>query len=74
MNPLLKVLFYLLAGANGYIFITGCAAVLGLVAWAYHLAIVQGKTGTGFGLVGLSYLAWVVFLVIGPYFTKGTWQ
>ncbi|QHT66446.1 hypothetical protein GXP67_07130 [Rhodocytophaga rosea] len=33
---------------DGFIFITGYTVILALLAWAYHLAIVQHKTVSGF--------------------------
>jgi hypothetical protein len=57
-----------------YVIVVASGAVLTLLAWAYQLAIVQGKTGAGFGVLGLSYLLWMLLLIIALFTFKRTWQ
>jgi O-antigen/teichoic acid export membrane protein len=60
---------------DSLIFLAGCAVVLALLAWAYGLAMVQGKIEFGFAVLAVSYLGWLGVLVIGFVFSKGgTWQ
>ncbi|MBD2705859.1 hypothetical protein IC229_35000 [Spirosoma sp. BT702] len=49
---------------EGIPFLLGCATILGLLWWAYWLAILHTKPGAGFGVLALSYLAWPVLLLI----------
>jgi succinate dehydrogenase/fumarate reductase cytochrome b subunit len=59
---------------SGVIFALGCACVVGLLAWAFQLAILQGKTGEGFGILILSYFIWVPILIAMLFTSKGSWQ
>jgi hypothetical protein len=59
---------------DGAIFITGCTAILTLLAWTYHLAMVQ-KAVSGFIVLGLSFLAWLVLIIVGVHFSEvKTWR
>ncbi len=101
MNPIVKIIFYIVAGFNGLIglfylvmtvlgllfpsaphyhslggviFAMGCAAVVGLLVWAYWLAFVQGKLGAGFSILVISYVCWIPVLILMLFFGKGSWQ
>jgi hypothetical protein len=59
---------------NGLIFLLGCAAILGALWWAYQLAIVHQKAGPGFAMLVLSYLLWILVLIVGLVFGDGRWN
>jgi hypothetical protein len=54
----------------------GCLAIFSLLAWAFNLAIVQGRIGAGIGVAALSYLVWVLIqlTIIVIISIKGNWS
>jgi len=59
---------------GGFFFALGCAGVVCLLGWAYHLTILQGRTAAGFGMLTISYLMWIPALFALLFFGKGSWQ
>ncbi|MRS64338.1 hypothetical protein [Larkinella terrae] len=59
---------------NDWIVLTGLATILALLGWAYHLAIVQERSLAGFGVLGLSILAWPLIFLAMLLFGKVHWQ
>ncbi|GAB3560544.1 hypothetical protein [Spirosoma fluminis] len=54
---------------EGVSFLLITMTVLGLLGWAYYLAMIREKAGAGFGVLVLSYLAWPILLLILFLFT-----
>ncbi len=59
---------------SGVLFALGCAAVICMLGWAYWLTFVQGKQGTGFSILVVSYITWIPVLILMVLFGKGSWQ
>jgi len=62
--------------SDKYVVAIGCAAMLGILVWAFQLAILQGRLGAGLGAVALSYLAWILIqlTIIAIISIKGNWH
>ncbi|QHT65950.1 hypothetical protein GXP67_04325 [Rhodocytophaga rosea] len=61
-------------GADAVWFAVGYGVALGLLGWAYHLAIIQGRIGAGFLMILIAYVSCIVFFIVLLMFSKGRWN